>query len=74
MHLLDYPLQNFTLPGYKGKVKYAQFLRDGSEIRFSAPSGYGYKTNGLGQNDLNLGQPVIKPGVEIPVIELMPAD
>ena len=74
VHLLDYPLQNFTLPGYKGKIKYAQFLHDGSEIRFSAPSGYGYKTNGLAQNDLNLSLPVIKPGVEIPVIELILAD
>ncbi|MGN7720586.1 alpha-L-fucosidase [Chitinophaga sp. 22620] len=74
VHLLDYPLQNFTLPGYKGKVKYAQFLHDGSEIRFSAPSGHGYRANGLGDNDLNLSLPVIKPGVEIPVIELMLAE
>ncbi|GEP94181.1 alpha-L-fucosidase [Chitinophaga cymbidii] len=74
VHLLDYPLQNFTLPGYKGKIKYAQFLHDASEIRFSAPAGHGYKTNGLGSNDLNLSLPVVKPDVEIPVIELMLAD
>lgn len=74
VHLLDYPLQNFTLPGYKGKIKYAQFLHDGSEIRFSAPVGHGYKTNGLAENDLNLSLPVLKPDVEIPVIELMLAD
>jgi alpha-L-fucosidase len=74
VHLLDYPLQNFTLPGYKGKIKYAQFLHDASEIRFSAPAGHGYKTNGLGENDLNLSLPVVKPDVEIPVIELMLAD
>ncbi|MGX5817842.1 alpha-L-fucosidase [Chitinophaga lutea] len=74
VHLLNYPLQNFTLPGYKGKIKYAQFLHDGSEIRFSAPQGHGFKTGGLGENDLNLSLPVIKPDVEIPVIELILAD
>lgn len=74
VHLIDYPLQNFTLPGYKGKIKYAQFLHDGSEIRFSAPYGHGYKSDGLGANDLNLSLPVQKPPVEIPVIELILAD
>lgn len=74
VHLLDYPLQNFTLPGYKGKIKYAQFLHDASEIRFSAPSGHGYKSGGLHDNDLNLSLPVVKPDVEIPVIELILAD
>jgi alpha-L-fucosidase len=60
IHLLDYPLQNLRLPDYKGKIKYAQFLHDGSEIRF--------QENG---NDVNLSLPVIKPGYEIPVIELI---
>ena len=29
------------LKGYKGKIKYAQFLHDASEIRISAPRGHG---------------------------------
>lgn len=73
VHLLDYPLQNFTLPGYKGKIKYAQFLHDNSEIKISAPAGHWIKSE-LGANDLNLSLPVIKPGIEIPVIELILAD
>ncbi|HPR02149.1 MAG TPA: alpha-L-fucosidase, partial [Saprospiraceae bacterium] len=40
VHLLDYPLQNFTLKGMKGKIKYVQFLHDASEIKISAPTGY----------------------------------
>lgn len=60
IHLLDYPLQNLRLPDYKGKVKYAQFLHDGSEIRF--------QENG---NDVNLSLPVFKPNYEIPVLELI---
>jgi len=63
IHLLDYPLQNLTLPGYDGKIKYAQFLHDASEIKFS-------KGNDNSGN-VNLSLPVIKPNVEIPVIELI---
>lgn len=71
VHLLDYPLQNFTLPGYKGKVKYAQFLHDGSEIKITNPSGSHRMEDSETNNDLNLSLPVIKPDVEIPVIELI---
>ncbi len=69
IHLLEYPLQNFTLPGYKDKIEYAQFLHDASEIKISAPGGHWLKEE-VGQNDINLSLPVIKPDVEIPVIEI----
>lgn len=71
IHLLDYPLQNFRLPGYKGKVKYAQFLHDGSEIKITAPAGHHRVEDASTANDLNLSLPVTKPYMEIPVIELM---
>ena len=70
IHLLDYPLQNFNLPGYEGKIKYAQFLHDASEIRITARYGHGMK-EGENAGDLNLSLPVTKPNVEIPVIELI---
>ncbi len=69
IHLLDYPLQNFTLPGFKDKIKYAQFLHDASEIRMSKPSGHWVQQE-LHANDVNLSLPVVKPNVEIPVIEV----
>ncbi len=69
IHLLDYPLQNFLLKGYKDKVKYAQFLHDASELKISKPHGYWIKQE-TGENDINLSLPVNKPNVEIPVIEL----
>jgi alpha-L-fucosidase len=69
IHLLDYPLQNFNLPGYKDKVKYAQFLHDASEIKISRPSGHWLKQE-QAEGDINLSLPVTKPNVEIPVIEL----
>lgn len=70
IHLLDYPLQNFTLKGYKDKVKYAQFLHDASEIQITAPRGHWIKQE-LAEKDINLRLPVNKPPVEIPVIELI---
>jgi alpha-L-fucosidase len=70
IHLLDYPLTNFRLPGYKGKVKYAQFLHDASEILITAPYGHHMQGSIATENDLNLRLPVNKPNVEIPVIEL----
>ncbi len=70
IHLLDYPITNFRLPGYKGKVKYAQFLHDASEIRITAPYGHHMQGSIATEDDLNLRLPVIKPDVEIPVIEI----
>lgn len=70
IHLIDYPLEYLTLPGYNGKVKYIQFLHDGSEIKYSKSRGpWGQEE--LANEDLNLTLPVIKPGMEIPVIEVV---
>ena len=72
IHILDYPLQNFTIRAMKGKVKYAQFLHDMSEIKITKPHGYGPLANEvLSEQDINLSLPVNKPNVEIPVIEII---
>lgn len=70
IHLLDYPLTNFRLPGYQGKVKYAQFLHDASELRITSPYGHHMQGSKVTEHDLNLRLPVNKPPVEIPVIEV----
>ncbi len=70
IHLLDYPLQNFRLAGYKDKIAYAQFLHDASEIKVEAPRGHWIKQE-VGEQDVNLVLPVNKPPVEIPVIEVV---
>ncbi|NRB62324.1 MAG: alpha-L-fucosidase [Saprospiraceae bacterium] len=70
VHLLDYPLQNFTLKGMKGKIKYIQFLHDASEIQIAPPKGYWMKQD-VGAGDVNIILPVNKPPVEIPVIEII---
>ncbi len=61
VHLFEYPTTGtLLLKDYKGKIKYAQFLHDSSELQF--------KESG---NDIILTIPVKKPGFEIPVVELL---
>ena len=60
VHLMNYNATTLVLPGYKGKIKYAQFLHDASEVK--------YKEEG---NDVVLSLPANKPNMEIPVVELL---
>jgi len=71
IHLLDYPMKWFKLEGYKGIVKYAQFLHDGSEIKFGKPRHNVTHQENLEEKDLMLILPMVKPDIEIPVIELI---
>ncbi len=60
VHLFTYPFRTLEIPGLAGKVDYAQFLHDGSEILFDE------EANGA----LALKLPVVKPPMIVPVIEL----
>ncbi|MEP7142273.1 MAG: alpha-L-fucosidase [Ferruginibacter sp.] len=61
IHLYDYPAGGIlALPGYKGKIKYAQFLHDNSELKYTEKD-----------NDIILTIPEKKPVYEIPVVELV---
>ena len=71
IHVLEWPFRTLHLPGYRGKVKYAQLLHDGSEIRIRTFTQAGsHTTETSGENDLMLTIPVERPNVEVPVIEL----
>lgn len=70
LHLLAYPLDALVLPGYKGKIKYAQFLHDNSEIKFSTRRPNEFSASKEETSDIVLRLPVQKPNTEIPVIEL----
>lgn len=62
VHLYEYPTNGkLELPGYKGKVKYAQFLNDFSELKYEAS----------GDDNLTLELPKNKPRYDIPVVELV---
>jgi alpha-L-fucosidase len=63
VHLLAYPIGRLTLSNMADKIKYVQFLHDASEIRYSTG-------NNETKNDITLQLPVLKPPVEIPVLEV----
>jgi alpha-L-fucosidase len=62
VHLFSYPANGkLILPGYAGKISYAQFLNDHSEVIYKPAAN---------KEDLELTLPVKKPPYEIPVVEL----
>ncbi|MDR0559343.1 MAG: alpha-L-fucosidase [Prevotellaceae bacterium] len=61
IHVIEWPFSSLLLKGYADKIKYAQLLNDGSEIR--------YRTTDTPE-DLQISVPVKKPDTEVPVIEL----
>ena len=70
LHLLNWPVEQLTLKGFGDKVKYAQFLFDGSEVKFTKPKKSITFQEEENKNDLILELPINKPNLEIPVIEL----
>ena len=74
LHFFSWPFKHIHLPGLADKVKYAQLLCDGSEIKFRT-SGSAVHTalNSMSpENALTLELPVVLPqsAGELPVIEL----
>ncbi len=71
VHLMEYPYGFLEMHGYAGKVAYAQFLHDGSELQMCEGKPV-HISDGLSKGDdlLFLTLPAIKPDVTVPVIEL----
>lgn len=65
VHLLEYPYQTLYMPCLEGKVEYAQFLHDASEVKFGPRQGF--VCNEM-ENVFLL--PTVKPNIIIPVIEV----
>ena len=71
VHLFAYPFAHLLLPGLAGKVDYAQFLHDGSELLFDEG-----KMNHFGDalpeasDLLVIHLPAVKPNTPVPVNEL----
>lgn len=71
VHLFAYPFAHLQLPGLGGKVDYAQFLHDGSELKFTDGSLQHFGDALPEQEDLLvIYLPAIKPDTPVPVIEL----
>ena len=71
VHLFAYPFAHLQLKGLAGKVDYAQFLHDGSEL-LSTEGKVDHFSEGAARSEdlLVINLPAIKPNVTVPVIEL----
>ena len=71
VHLFDYPMGLLPV-NFWDKVDYAQFLHDGSEL-FVKPPRVSNQNGQSGDQQKNYGGfalPIVKPSVEVPVIEV----
>ena len=71
VHLFAYPYAHLQLRGFAGKVDYAQFLHDGSELLFTEGKVDHFSEGATVSEDLLvINLPPVKPNVVVPVIEL----
>lgn len=71
IHLIEYPYAFLEFQGLGGKVDYAQFLHDGSEILYTE-GGVDHFSEARTQNEglVAFKIPYVKPDVVVPVIEV----
>ncbi|MDD3887075.1 MAG: alpha-L-fucosidase, partial [Victivallaceae bacterium] len=74
LHIFSWPFKHLQLDNLAGRVKYAQFLHDGSEVLFR--DGSDTNVNAVlnstpRRNALIFELPVIQPHTELPVIEII---
>ena len=70
VHVLNWPFKTIYLPNLAGKVKYAQILKDASELKMGTKKGAWMDDVNKNDKGITLNIPVRKPNTEIPVIEL----
>lgn len=74
LHVFSWPMRHIHLKGFVGKLKYAQLLHDGSEIRYRENDPHARAQNTTAGGDagtVTLELPVQRPDVLVPVIELI---
>ena len=71
VHLFQYPYAFLELPGFAGKVEYAQFLHDASELTFTEKQVEHFSEGRTDEEDLlAIKLPAVKPPMVVPVIEM----
>jgi alpha-L-fucosidase len=71
IHVLSWPLGNLFLEGYAGKIEYAQFLHDASEVQIGkADRPFQGKLDKIASQTVILKLPMKKPDQVVPVIEV----
>lgn len=72
IHLMEYPYHFLEVRGLAGKIDYAQFLHDGSELLYTEGKVEHFGDGLTVAEDLvSITIPQVKPDVEVPVIEIM---
>jgi alpha-L-fucosidase len=71
LHLFAWPFKHVFCPGLEGKIEYAQFLHDASEVVAGRPPELSWPGTGASREPPPvLNVPLVKPNTEIPVIEI----
>ncbi len=71
VHLFAYPFAHLHMKGLAGKVDYAQFLFDGSELKFTEGKVNHFSEGAAQAEDLLVIElPPVKPDTPVPVVEL----
>jgi len=74
VHVLAWPFRDIHLLKLAGKVEYAQLLHDASEVLFAESNvnkdPHSHMAGPVPPGTLTLKLPIVKPNIEIPVIEL----
>ncbi|MEI7832651.1 MAG: alpha-L-fucosidase [bacterium] len=70
VHLFAWPYEHLYLDGFAGKVEYAQFLNDASEVQFNDHSKRTVHPDEVSHNTIDLRLPIHPPSETVPVIEL----
>ncbi|HEY3398923.1 MAG TPA: alpha-L-fucosidase, partial [Armatimonadota bacterium] len=70
LHLLNWPIQHVYLPGYQGKIAYAQLLNDASEVLMQDLPDWQATHVSMPPGTVTLNLPVRKPNVTVPVVEM----
>ncbi len=74
LHLLSWPFAHLHLPDLAGRVTFARFLHDGSEVQTEVHSpdqeAFNLRPGGQPPGTLTLKLPTVRPDVAVPVVEL----
>jgi len=70
VHILNWPLKQLHLDGFKDRVEYAQLLNDASEVPFHALPAHQASIDPTAAETLTIDLPVLQPDTEVPVVEL----
>lgn len=76
LHIMNWPFKQIFLPNLNGKVRYMQFLHDGSELKWreNDPKGGSTMVGVSDDNGVFLNLPIYKPNMEVPVVEIILKD